>query len=298
MKRQRPDTEDQEGNSVLRWEEFYTRAIALRNKGEESIEKEECYGFPEDGDPTLNAACEALSDALQNASKARVEKDTAEVKQALDNLRKAYDEATKSNTVMVHYIDVEPPSAPYSPLKKPNLRGILLARSWMKELINGLRDQSLFPQLLVVGDPGSGEFLRLFLPLMPSSVCIANYNPGKSVALVGYLLFYLIAQGERTILQSERRNGRLGFVFDDRGVHQVFAGDPDSYDDGKPCCLLVSADGKNVSPLDDFEFCDRTVVVTSPNLKAKVDLENWQKQTSARQYIAPPPSCLEVVYLL
>jgi len=181
------------------------------------------YGFPEDGDPTLDAACEALSDALQNASTAMVKHDTAEVKLALDNLRKAYDEATISNTVVVHYIDVEPPSAPYSPLKKPNLGQILLARSWMKELINGLRDQSLSPQVLVIGNPGSGEFLRFFLPLMPSSVCTAKYYPGKNVALVGHLLFYLTAQGERTILQSQHRNGRLGFLFNDCGVHEVFA---------------------------------------------------------------------------
>jgi hypothetical protein len=32
--------------------------------------------------------------------------------------------------------------------------------------------------------------------LILALICIANYNPGKSVALVGYLLFYLIANGE------------------------------------------------------------------------------------------------------
>jgi hypothetical protein len=227
-----------------------------------------------------------------------VKRDTAEVKQKLDNLRKVYDKAAKSNTIMVHYIDVEPPSSPYSPLKRPNLGGILLARSWMKEVINGLRDQSLFPQLLIVGNPGSGEFFRSFLPLMPSSVCRANYNPGKSVALVGYLLFYLIAQGERVILQSEDPDGRLGFAFDDRGIHEVFADDSDDYDDGKPCCLLVNVDGTDVYPSDAFAFCDRTIVLTSPNLKAKVGLENWRTQFSAEQFIAPPPSCLEFVYLL
>src|SRR2546430_10464532 len=40
------------------------------------------------------------------------------VKQALENLRKAYDEAAKSNTVMVHYIDAEPPTTPDSPLER------------------------------------------------------------------------------------------------------------------------------------------------------------------------------------
>jgi len=58
--------------------------------------------------------------------------------------------------------------------------------------------------------------------LMPSSVCIANYNPDKTVALIGYLLFYLIAPGKRAILQSETPNEGLGYVFDDDGVHEVF----------------------------------------------------------------------------
>jgi len=283
---------------VSRWNEFYTRAIALRNKGEEAIEKEECYGFPKDDDPTLDAACDALSDALQNASRAMVEHDTAEVKQKLDNLQKVYDEAAKSNSVTVRSIDVEPPSIPFSPLADGSLNRILLARSWIKELIHGLRDQSLHNRLLVIGNPGSGEFLRLFLPLMPSSVCTANYNPGKSVALVGYLLFNLIALGERTILQSEHKDGRLGLLFDHDGVHEVFAGNSYRYADGKPCCLLVNADGKRVYPLNELQFCNRTIAVTSPNLKSKKDLENWMKQFKARQFIAPPPSCLEVVYLL
>ena len=247
---------------VPEWEEFWNRAKALGNKVdfskdshatvEETIEKVESYGFPKDGDPTLNAACEALSKALEDACKAKVKCDTTEVKQALDNLRNAYDEAATSNTVMVRYIDVEPPSSPHSPLREPNLKRILLARSWMKELI---RDRSLYRRrLLVIGNPGSGEILRLFLPLMPSSVCIANYNPGKSVALVRYLLFYLIARGERIILQSEKSNGRLGFVFDDDGVREVFAHNSHIYDDGRPCCLLVSADGEIVSPSDDLDF--------------------------------------------
>jgi hypothetical protein len=297
MKRQRP-SEDGPGKAASRWEEFYTYAIALRNKGEESIEKAEPFGFPKDGDPTLDNACEALSEALQEASKSVVEYDTAKVKQKLNNLRKAYDEAAKSNIVMVPYIDVEPPSSPYSPLKKPNLKRILLARSWVKELISGLHDQSLYRRLLVIGNPGSGEFLRLFLPLMHSSVCITNYNPGKSVALVGYLLFYLIARGERTILQSEHKDGRLGFVFDDDGVREVFAHNSRTYKDGRPCCLLVNADGKIVHPLDELDFCDRTIVVTSPNMESKPRLENWKKQLKADEFIAPPPSCHEVVYLL
>ena len=137
-------------------------------------------------------------------------------------------------------------------------------------------------------------FTRI-LPL----VCIAIYYLGKSVALVGYLLFYLIANGERALLQSEHKNGRLGFIFDDDGVHEVFAHNSDSYDNGKPCCLLVSADGKMVHPLAEFGWCDRTIVVSSPNLKSKPDLKTWMSQTAeAETFIAPPPSCLEIVYVL
>ena len=137
--------------------------------------------------------------------------------------------------------------------------------------------------------------------LILALVCIANYYLGKSVALVGYLLFYLIANGERTILQSELGNGRLGFVFDNDGVHEVFEDNYNSYRDGKPCCLLVSADGKMVHPKPELGWCDRTIVVSysSPNMKSKPDLKTWMNQNeNTEQFIAPPPSCLEVVYVL
>src|ERR1700743_2951063 len=80
---------------IPQWEEFYTQARALLNKGEETINKVHPYGFPKDDDPTLDAACEALNAALGKASKPKKkkERDTAEIKQALENLRKAYDEA-------------------------------------------------------------------------------------------------------------------------------------------------------------------------------------------------------------
>jgi hypothetical protein len=153
---------------IPQWEEFYTQARALLNKGEETIDKVHPYGFPKDDDPTLDAACEALNTALENAYKPKKKKkkkkkkkekkrDTAEVKQALENLRKAYDEAAKSNTVMVHYIDAEPPTTPDSPLENIKLKKILLARSWINEVISGLRDQSI-RRLLILGNPGSGEF--------------------------------------------------------------------------------------------------------------------------------------------
>src|SRR6202034_2895981 len=120
------------------------------------IEKEEPYNFPKDDDPTLRTACEALSHALHDASTAKAGHDTLEVKQALDNLRKAYDEAAESNTVSMHYIGVEPPSSPFSPLADPDhLNRIILARSWVKELITQVHDKSLGPRVLVVGEPGS-----------------------------------------------------------------------------------------------------------------------------------------------
>jgi hypothetical protein len=134
-----PDKQ-REDKVFLEWKEFYTRARAIHNKGPyggdlgerakeepvdlfnnnhttlntidetfEKIEKEESYNFPKDDDPTLHAACEALSHALQEASIAKEKQDTLEIKQALDNLRKAYNEAAKSNTVSMRYIDVEPP---------------------------------------------------------------------------------------------------------------------------------------------------------------------------------------------
>jgi hypothetical protein len=183
---------------MSRWKEFYTRARAIRNKGPygrdlderakeelvdlfndsnttqnaidetfEKIGKVEPYNFPKDGDPTLHAACEALSHALQKASRDEAEHDTPEIEQALDNLRKAYNESAKSNTVSMRYIDVEPPLSPFSPLKPPHsLRRMLLARSWVKELITEVRGQSLNPHILVVGKPGSGESFFIGLPCL------------------------------------------------------------------------------------------------------------------------------------
>jgi len=73
----------------------------------------------------------------------------------------------------MRYIDIEPPCAPLSPLliSGGQLNRFLLARSWVKELITGLRDQSLGPNILVVGKSGSGESLDLpSLPLMAPSL--------------------------------------------------------------------------------------------------------------------------------
>jgi len=166
------------------WEEFYTSSRAIGRKvltpGDlkrtreepinlfrdeifQHIENVEPYKFPKDSDLTLEAACEALNDALRNASIAGVEHDTTEVKQALENLQKVY-EASKSNTISIRYIDVEPPSSPYSPLWCPSL-GPTLARPWVKELISEL--QSLGGRILVVGDSGSGEFFVPILQLIP-----------------------------------------------------------------------------------------------------------------------------------
>jgi len=61
-------------------------------------------------------------------------------------------------TLFRYVIDVEPPCAPFSPLlSTDSLERILLARSWVKELITEIRDKSLGRQSLVVGKPGSGE---------------------------------------------------------------------------------------------------------------------------------------------
>jgi hypothetical protein len=176
-----------EDTVMSKWNEFYTRARAIHNTGPRGrdlepvdlfndsnttqnaideifgkIEKEEPYNFPKDDNPTLKAACEALSHALQKASRAQAEHDTPEIKQALHNLRKAYDEAAESNTVSMRYVDVEPPLSPFSPLNPPHsLRRMLLARSWVKELITEVRNQSTRRRILVVGKPGSGESLGL-----------------------------------------------------------------------------------------------------------------------------------------
>jgi hypothetical protein len=130
-------------------------------------------------------------------------------------------------------------------------------------------------------------------------VCLANYNLGKSFALVGYLLFYLNALGVRVILQTPTNPLiRLGYIFDNSGVRELSAYDARIYNDGKPCYLLVSADGKLESPSTFLDFCSNVIVVTSPNLKSKPDLKEWKKQVGAEEFIATQPSCLEVVYLL
>jgi hypothetical protein len=103
--------------------------------------------------------------------------------------------------------------------------------------------------------------------------------------------------GARVILQAKASN-RLGIIFDDDGVRGVFVDDAEEYADGKPCYLLVSADGPDTSPLIELAFCTVTIVVTSPNLKANLTLKAWQKRADAYHFISPPPSCPEVVYLL
>jgi len=281
---------------VSMWKKFYDRATTFRNQGEGSILQEDDFDFPENDVSTLHDACDSLSDALEEASKANMKDDTTKIKQALGDLRQAYNGAKKSN-VAVRYIDVAPPPSPDSPLRTVPPLTWILARPWMEELISGLPKQPHYFRLVIIGNPGSGEFLRLFLHLMPSLVCIANYNPGKNVALVAHLLFSLIAQGERVILQSQDVTGRLGFAFDDNSVHEVFPHNYKNYKDGRPCYLLVSADGL-VSPLVSFDFCHRIIVVTSPNFAAKKELKDFQTQAKAQTLIAPAPSCHEVVYLL
>jgi len=175
QKRPSPPLSETAYQQVLasKWKEFYTRARAFHNKDHygdpvdisqisDNVAKEifkietvEPFNFPKDDDrSTVDAACATLSNALQNVIG---QHDTAEVKEALDNLRKVYNTAAESNTVSTHYIDIDIPIKPYSPLDEaPN--PILLSRPWMRELITGLHNQSLRHPILVVGDPGSGEF--------------------------------------------------------------------------------------------------------------------------------------------
>ena len=83
----------------------------------------------------------------------------------------------------------------------------------------------------------------------------------------------------------------LGVIFDDDGVRGVSKDKAFIYKDGKPCFLLVSADGKTEYPL--LTFCE-TIAVTSPNLPSKSNLKEWSKQNKADTFIAPPPSCLKL----
>ena len=102
----------------------------------------------------------------------------------------------------------------------------------------------------------------------------------------------------RIILQTGT-GGRLGIVFDGDGVRGISVRDIDKYVDGKPCCLLVSADDPLTEPFEDLDFCSAAIVVTSPNLKSKLGLKAWEKkQVEAKRFVATPPSCLDVVYLL
>jgi hypothetical protein len=104
--------------------------------------------------------------------------------------------------------------------------------------------------------------------------------------------------GVRVILQAEEGGERLGIIFDDDGVRGISVRDIDDLAQGKPCCLLVSADGPQTSPSPQLGFCAAAIVVTSPNLESKPNLKAWFKQAEADRFVATSPSCLEVVYLL
>ena len=103
--------------------------------------------------------------------------------------------------------------------------------------------------------------------------------------------------GARVILQTENLPGIVGSIFDAKGVREIPTLDAWVYDDGKPCYLLVSADGPLTFPSPALAFCTATIVVTS-NLKPKFNLNAWQKHAEAERFVATSPSCLEVVYLL
>jgi hypothetical protein len=90
----------------------------------------------------------------------------------------------------------------------------------------------------------------------------------------------------------------VGLMFDADGVRGIDAHDTLKYADDKPCILLVSADGPLTSPLPALGFCTAIIVVTSPNMKTKSTLHAWRKQAGAQEFVAPSPSCPEVVYVL
>src|SRR5262249_38325104 len=99
-------------------------------------------------------------------------------------------------------------------------------------------------------------------------------------------------------LQSETTNDGLGYMFDDSGVHEVFKQTASRYDDGKPCYLLVSADDEEIVPTNALNFCEKIIVVTSPDLEKKKRLKRWKKSRHGKDFIDLPPKCHEVVYLL
>jgi len=154
---------------MSQWKAFYDLAKDFCNKNRDSnddtildqIEKKSSFNFPA-SDDTIKAACINLSEALQNAVKAGLKQDTDEVKQAVANLRNVYNEAAASNTVNVPCLHVEPPTSPLSPLVHPDFCGIILARSWVKELIHMVADNPRNGRIVVIGGPGTGEILCLF----------------------------------------------------------------------------------------------------------------------------------------
>lgn len=89
---------------------------------------------------------------------------------------------------------------------------------------------------------------------------------------------------------SQHNKGRLGFAFDNDNVREVPIYNSEKYNDGYPWWLLVNADNQK-SPSMALDFCEKAIVVN-------LDLREWKKQFRAKKFISPPPSCLEVVYLL
>jgi hypothetical protein len=162
---------DDQAADMSQWKAFYELAKDICNKNRDSnddtileqIEKKSPFNFPA-GDDTIKAACNSLSEALQDAVKAGLKQDTDEVKEAVANLRNVYNEAAASNIVDVPCLHAEPPESPLSPLVYPDLRGIVLARPWVKELIHMLAGDLENRRVVVIGGPGSGEVLCLFLP--------------------------------------------------------------------------------------------------------------------------------------
>jgi hypothetical protein len=99
-------------------------------------------------------------------------------------------------------------------------------------------------------------------------VCLANYNLGKSFALIGYLLFYLNTLRKCVILQIPTSpSPRLGLIFDNLSIRELSIYNYyDSYRNGKLYYLFVGVDGREEYLYPKLNLYSNIIVVTSLNL--------------------------------
>jgi len=95
--------------------------------------------------------------------------------------------------------------------------------------------------------------------------------------------------GIRVILQTKDDRG---LVFDASGVREVSVQDAWIYMDGKPCYLLVSADGRMTFPSPDFAFCTVTRLLISTDL---VTMERRNGSTSRADVVFVTPRIANIV---